>query len=262
MGHLVKPDGTIKAGIARMTVEEFLKLNANTQSYWDHWRFRKDDEPKDAWMQSERARKDAEQDLKMFSDLIDGFEEYTGVPKVGEWIKGYDGKMTRFTHAWDDGIQTGGGQGSFYLLGRHGASYSGGLDSSVPYDLLEPTEERENGMFWRFHKYSGAHRGVNYIHPCKVWKLKTIDKIQDVKRVPKWEYPIVEVTESVRDYALGVLPPLEWDRTTGFFAMGEAYSHEGTVPTYYCFMEINGKQYCTIGTVDKAKESYAKFIKG
>jgi len=157
---------TTTTEVKRMTVEEFLTLNANTQSYYDFHRWRP--EEKGDWKQDERAIKAAEIDLKIFNERLDNFESYT-TPIEGQWIKGYDGKMTRFTHAWDDGIQTGGGQGSFYLCSNGKASYSGGLDSSVPYDLLEKTEERVKGQFWIFHKEcSGAHRGVYYSHPCPV----------------------------------------------------------------------------------------------
>jgi len=247
---------TIESTIERMTIEEFLKLNHSTESYSKYWRWRKD-ENEDDWMQHEGARAAAQIDLDIFAERLENFESYV-TPIEGQWIKGYDGKMTRFTHCWNDGVQTGGGQGSYYLCANGKGSYSGGLDSAVPYDLLERTEERVKGQFWIFHKEcSGAHRGVYYNHPCPVWKLKTIDKINDIQRIP-YEYKnAIEVTEEVYNYALEVLPPLAWKG--GFFAMGEPYSHAGVVPTYYCFVKINGKFYCNVNTIEEAHKKFREF---
>lgn len=246
----------------KMTVPEFLNLNASTQSYWDFWRFSKEDGPRDKWLDNPTAIESAERNLKLIYARIDAFESNPSVPKVGEWIEGYDGKRTRFTHAWDDGIQTGGGMGSFYLNVGGSASYSGGLDSSVPYDLIEVTDERQDGQFWIFnHGHSGAHRGVYYNHPCRVWKVKTITGIEQIKRLP-FQYKVAEVTEDVYDYALGVVPPLHGNSKTGFFAMGEAYSHAGVVPVYYCFIRIGEKYYCTIAIVEEALTKFSQIIRG
>lgn len=242
--------------IEKMTIEEFLKLNYATESYSKYWRWLKSDNENE-WLKDEQAVKAAKIDLSIFSERLQEFENYE-TPIEGQWIKGYDGKMTRFTHCWNDGVQTGGGQGSYYLCSNGKASYSGGLDSSVPYDLLERTEERVKGTFWIFHKEcSGAHRGVYYTHPCPVWKLKTIDKINDIKRIPS-QYPVVEVSEDVYDDALGAVPPIAWQG--GFFAMGEAYSHSGVLPVYYCFVKINGKFYCNVNTIEEAHKQFREFI--
>jgi len=240
-----------------MTVESFLELNAHTQSYWDLWRFRKDGG--NDWKQDERAIKAAQFDLNIFNERLANFDAIPSA-KVGDWIRGYDGKMTRFTHAWNDGIQTGGGMGSFYLCSNGHASYSGGLDSSVPYDLIELTGEYKDGQFWIFHKeQSGAHRGVYYNHPCRVWQVKTITDISQIERLPYQYRQVAEVTEEVYDYALEAMPPVAWKG--GFFAMGEAYSHNGVgVAVYYCFVRIGKKYYCTVATVEEAKKKFASII--
>jgi len=240
--------------LERMTTEQFLKLNANTQSYFDFWRWKPEGED---WTKDERARSAAQIDLDIFNERLNNFDANPSA-KVGDWIRGYDGKMTRFTHAWNDGIQTGGGMGSFYLCSNGHASYSGGLDSSVPYDLIELTGEYKDGQFWIFHKeYSGAHRGVYYNHPCRVWRVKTITDIGQIKRLP-YQYKVAEVTEEVYHDALGAVPPIAWEKS--FFAMGEPYSHAGVVPTYYCFVKINGKFYCTVATIEAAKEAFNKML--
>lgn len=93
-------------------------------------------------------------------------------PRVGDYC--FEGrKCTRFTHAWDDGLQTGGGNGSFWI-GNHGlVSYSGGLDPVVPYDKLEDTCTRRWGEFWFFKDgWSGAHRGISCLMPVRVYRVK------------------------------------------------------------------------------------------
>jgi len=240
----------------RMTIEQFLKLNASTQSYSDYHRWKPDGED---WTKDERVIKAAETDLKIFNERLDNFDAVKGA-KVGDWIKGYDGKMTRFTHAWGDGIQTGGGMGSFYLCSNGYASYSGGLDSSVPYDLIELTDDYKDGQFWIFHKeWSGAGRGVYYNHPCRVWRMKTITDIGQIKRLP-YQYKVAEVTEDVYYDALGALPPIARNTKSGFFALGEAYSHAGVVPVYYCFIQAGGKFYCTVAIIEAAQKLFSEFL--
>lgn len=239
-----------------MTVEEFLRLNKSTQSYSVYWRYLKEEEDQDSWMQREDAITSAKENLSLFEERLEAFE-VNGGPRVGEWIIGFDGTMTRFTHAWEDGIQTGGGQGSFYLCSSS-LSYSGGLDSSVPYDLVELTEERKMGQCWIFHHgCSGAHRSVYYNHPFRVWKTKTIADPRDIERLP-YQYKVAEVTEKLYNDALGAVPPIAMNN--GFFAMGEAYSHQGAVPTYYCFQRFNGRYFCVIETIEEAKIKFTDFF--
>lgn len=247
---------TVMQEVKPMTVEEFLNFNKSTQSYWDYWRWDKSEE-ENGWLKNERAIESAKKDLAIFEERLKAHESYK-TPIEGHWIKKPDNTYTRLTHCWNDYVQDGGGQGSYYLCSNGKASYSGGLNHGAPYDMLELTEERKKGMFWIFHHgCSGASRGVDYSHACKVWRIKPLDSFESIKGFSPWDYPVLEVTEKLYDYALGVVPPISGDK---FFAMGEAKSHtkEGQ-PVYYCFAVINGKYYVTIDTLERAKNAFDHF---
>lgn len=99
------------------------------------------------------------------------YNEKTGV-RVGDWLELPHGEFTRFTHAWDDHIQTGGGSGGYYL-GNGYLSYSGGLDSGIKRSDIIPTEQTKRGNIWFFDKdISGAGRGVYFDVEFRVFKCK------------------------------------------------------------------------------------------
>ena len=92
-------------------------------------------------------------------------------PKVGEFLK-FEGEYVRFTHDWEDSLQTGEGD-SFYLNCCGRLSYSGSLNHGVQMDVLEVTKERRKGKVWFFDKdIAGAGRGVDFLVPFRVWKIK------------------------------------------------------------------------------------------
>jgi len=97
-------------------------------------------------------------------------------PRVGDFIEMKDGTMRRFTYHWGDGIQVTStiSHGRFYL-GDGFASYSGGLDPSIPLDKIEPHPKLKSklGEFWFFHHNTReAHNGVNVSIFCRVFKEK------------------------------------------------------------------------------------------
>lgn len=101
------------------------------------------------------------------------------IPQVGEWVREVDGRMSRITYIWelDEGaihIQHGGsGSGSYYLLDSGHESYSGGLDPGFPGAELELTDETAPGQVWFFHHdFPGAHRGVYFMMPERVWNRR------------------------------------------------------------------------------------------
>lgn len=101
-------------------------------------------------------------------------------PQVGDWIKMLDGTVRRFTHNWGDGLQTtigNGDSGRFYFSKCGHLSYSGGLDDMIPLDRIEPCEnELLPGFAWFFHHdSSGAHRGVDCVVECRVYREKEAD---------------------------------------------------------------------------------------
>ena len=112
----------------------------------------------------------AQKDLDILKSRIELFDKRTG-PRVGDYLELPYGIFTRFTHAWDDGIQIGGGSASYYL-GNGYISYSGGLDPSIEYKSMVDTGQKKDGMVWWFHHdHSGGGRGVYSYMPFRVFKL-------------------------------------------------------------------------------------------
>ena len=93
-------------------------------------------------------------------------------PRVGDFVRFPDGSLHRFTHAWDDGLQTApAGHGSYYL-GEGFCSYSGSLDPLIPSTRIHATDATEDGRIWFFHHdYWCAHNGVVAMIPCRVYQL-------------------------------------------------------------------------------------------
>ena len=97
-------------------------------------------------------------------------------PRVGDFLR-VDGGYLRFTHDWDDSIQTTvrpkhpcHGDASFYLSDGH-VSFSGSLDPAIYKNLLRDTGEKRDGSFWFFHHNSaGAGQGVYFKIPCRVFE--------------------------------------------------------------------------------------------
>lgn len=107
---------------------------------------------------------------QIFAERVEARMKLKG-PQVGDYLlseKGY----TRFTHKWDDIMQTGGSEfGQFYLNDSGRCSYSGGLNSGISRDEIVLTDETKEGKVWFFDRdISGADRGINVMIKCRVWK--------------------------------------------------------------------------------------------
>lgn len=113
-----------------------------------------------------------EKDIEIARGRLSTWNERQG-PRVGDWVDMLDGTQRRFTHNWGDGLQTtcgNGDSGSFYFA-KGCMSYSGGLDPSIPNGQLVDTGETRLGCAWFFHHdHSGAHRGVYFKAPCRVFR--------------------------------------------------------------------------------------------
>lgn len=113
-----------------------------------------------------------DRDVEIARERLAEWNERQG-PRVGDWIAMRDGTMRRFTHNWGDGLQTtcgDGDAGSFYFYGCS-MSFSGSLDRSVPASEIVETSEIRNGRAWFFHHgQTGAHRGVYFTVPCRVYR--------------------------------------------------------------------------------------------
>lgn len=92
-------------------------------------------------------------------------------PRVGDYILHPDLTRTRFTHDWGDGIQAGGGNGS-YCIGKQGyLSYSGGLSKAIPKDKIEYAGYEAFAEVWFFRDgHVGAHRGIPATITARVYK--------------------------------------------------------------------------------------------
>lgn len=111
-----------------------------------------------------------EKDAFLLAEKIRLREKIPG-PRIGDYVFLKNGSLHRFTHEWDESIQTApAGNGSFYL-GNGYASYSGGLDPAIPKDKLELIPYQEmNGRFWFFHHdIRAAHQGVNCEIKCRLY---------------------------------------------------------------------------------------------
>ncbi|HVG51652.1 MAG TPA: hypothetical protein VM867_08470 [Xanthobacteraceae bacterium] len=97
-------------------------------------------------------------------------------PLVGDFVAMPDGAMMRFTHDWGDTIQTTSRASpedvSFFFFKDGEMSFSGSLYPAVPKAGLTDTGTTLPGSAWFFHHdETGAHRGVHFKTPCRVWKL-------------------------------------------------------------------------------------------
>lgn len=109
-----------------------------------------------------------EKDTQILTKRRAAFDAIKG-PRVGDFIKMLDGTLQRFSHDWDDDIQTAEG-GSFYI-GPGYVSFSGGLNPAIPKASIILTDEVSGGAFWFFHHdQHRAHNGVNFFMPCRIFK--------------------------------------------------------------------------------------------
>ncbi len=104
-------------------------------------------------------------------------DEHPG-PRVGDYVLfpddmprdgKYERQVERFSHDWEDALQTSPG-GSWYL-GNGYASFSGSLNRSIPKVRLEDTGEVRLGSFWFFsNDHARAHNGIDVQAPCRVYR--------------------------------------------------------------------------------------------
>lgn len=94
--------------------------------------------------------------------------------RVGDFVIFPDGHRERFSHDWDNRIQTTDGRfGSSFYLDRNGeADFSGGLNPGIDKSRIEETQETAEGDFWFFHhNHMRAHNGVDVTAPCRVFAI-------------------------------------------------------------------------------------------
>lgn len=180
-----------------MDTKAFLLLNRRTQSYHEiertHSRYKGMTEAE--YLSNPEVIAAAEIDLDIFRRRLHAFDHNKG-PRVGDYVIGYCGSLTRFTYDWGPDIQTGGGGGSYYLGRSGGHGYSGGLDGAVDKTMLIDTGKTKAGQSWIFHKdWAEAHKDVYYEHYYRVFSLKQPDTEAELKALP-FQFRIASITES------------------------------------------------------------------
>lgn len=110
-----------------------------------------------------------ERDAAILARNMASFDAVDG-PRVGDFVRHSCGTLRRFSHAWDDAIQTADERGGSFYLGDGYTSFSGSLYRGVPRDSLTPTDEKRQGRVWFFHHgFAQAHSGVDAYPEFRVW---------------------------------------------------------------------------------------------
>lgn len=92
-------------------------------------------------------------------------------PRVGDYLQFPDGHFERFSHDWDDAMQTS-PEGSFYF-GNGYMSFSGGLNAAIDKTRFEATDEWREGSAWFFESdFARAHSAIYVSVPCRVFRLR------------------------------------------------------------------------------------------
>jgi hypothetical protein len=116
-----------------------------------------------------------EKDAQILADRIAARERIKG-PRIGDVVDFDDGTSGIFSHDWGDSIQWSEG-GSIHLNAGGGGSFSGGLNPPIFKGGLIATGETRLKRFWFFHHGSaGAHRGVDVLVPCRVYRHAALTK--------------------------------------------------------------------------------------
>lgn len=107
---------------------------------------------------------------------------------TGDYLEMPDGSISRVTYNHENGVQDGGGAGSFFLCKSGNGSYSGSLNGIKPLDKIKPTNRTKKALFWIFSEnWSGANRGFYFYIDVKVWKIEEMFKTVYVK-FSEWKY--------------------------------------------------------------------------
>ncbi|MHC3436454.1 MULTISPECIES: hypothetical protein [Delftia] len=91
-------------------------------------------------------------------------------PRIGDFVVFSTGQIERFSHAWDDCLQTS-PSGSFFLHASGSGEFSGALNPHTPRQSLELTRATLPGTFWFFRDGRAQPGGrVDFSIPCRVFR--------------------------------------------------------------------------------------------
>jgi len=123
-------------------------------------------------VENESFKKITAKNIELLKNAEYNYNQTTGA-RVGDFLLLPHGEYTRFTHKWNETIQTGGGSNSYHLSNGGYISYSGGLDSGVKYTDIEQSNNTKAGFIWIWDNgTSGADRGVHFKINFRVFTLK------------------------------------------------------------------------------------------
>lgn len=124
--------------------------------------------------QIEREKEiDRKENMDIFLRRQKKFNQRQG-PRVGDWVREPNGRLTRITHVWPDHVQIGGAKYGQFYLGEGGyISYSGSLEDGFEVERLKNAGYKRNGRIWFFkNDYRTADNAVDYMMMFRVYDVK------------------------------------------------------------------------------------------
>jgi len=114
--------------------------------------------------------------------------------------------------------------------------------------------ERDVTSLWKTGYYNGKEiEQLEEPKYLKAWydNIPTEDEIAHEITINDWsrwnkslqEGEPIEVSEYIYDHMFECLPPRNWDRTNGYFEVGEPYDHEDGIPIHRAFWKREGKYF-------------------
>lgn len=109
-------------------------------------------------------------DQKILDQIMPVRDQIRG-PRLGDYVHFPTGQLERISNNFGTILQTSPDWAGAYFLHSHGdASFSGGLNPSIPLDSLTLTDEVMLGQFWFFHHGQvGVGRRVNFSISCRIY---------------------------------------------------------------------------------------------
>lgn len=176
------------------TIQNFAELNKYAHVYQFDVEYK---ENLNFDIQREYKKEAVKNDFSILQNSILEMNKETDF-RLGDFVLLPDGQFVRFTHIWEDSIQTY-TDGSFYLSKSGYLSYSGSLDSGIKKEDLILTNDKKLGQVWFFSQgEAGGNRGVYANIEFRVYKVKKgadLSGVPQVARLKKQKH--IEKSETI-----------------------------------------------------------------